>query len=137
MIITTMIFAICIFALTLYYKRKIKKLNKEIRKISDMRKLIGDVQEKTKYSLGFTGFQAYYDGYIGTEPGIRRFAKETTMEYWHIFKDNYERLIYGALWDKLITDDRTEMDNRKMIKVEIKIPYIKMNEKSIEAKIYE
>lgn len=89
-----MIFAICIFALTLYYKRKIKKLNKEIRKISDMRKLICDVQEKTKYSLGFTGFQAYYDGYSGTEPGIRRFAKETTMEYWHIFKDNYERLIY-------------------------------------------
>lgn len=59
------------------------------------------------------------------------------MEYWHIFKDNYERLIYGALWDKLITDDRTEMDNRKMIKVELKIPYIQMNEKSIEARIYE
>lgn len=137
MIIATIIYFICIFAMALYYQHKINKLNKKIRQLSDMRKLVSDVQEKTKFSVCFTGMQAYYDGYSGTEPGIRRFARETTMECWHIFKDNYERLIYGALWDKLITDDRTEMDNRKMIKVELKIPYIQMNEKSIEAKIYE
>lgn len=137
MIIASIIYVICVLALMLHYGRKIKKLNKEIRKNSDMRKFIGNVQEKTKFSVGFTGFQAYYDGYCGTEPGIRRFSKEVTMNCWHIFKDNYERLIYGALWDKLITDDRTEVDNRKSIKVEIKIPYIQLNEKSIEAKIYE
>ena len=137
MIIATIIYFICAFALMLHYERKINKLNENNRRLSDMRKLVVDVQEKTKFSVGFTGMQAYYDGYSGTEPGIRRFARETTMEYWHIFKDNYERLIYGALWDKLINDDRTEMDNLKMIKVELKIPYIQMNEKSIEAKIYE
>lgn len=107
------------------------------RRLSDMRKLVSDVQEETKFSVGFIGMQAYYDGYSGTEPGIRRFAKEMTMECWRIFKDNYERLIYGALWDKLVTDDRTINDNRKMIKVELKIPYIQMNEKSIKARIYE
>jgi len=137
MIIASIIYVICVFALMLHYNRKIKKLTKEIRKISDMRKFIGDVQEERKFYLGFTRFQAYYDGYCGTEPGIRRFAREVTMDCWHIFKDNYERLIYGALWDKLITDDRTEVDNRKCIRVEIKIPYIQLNEKSIEARIYE
>jgi hypothetical protein len=59
------------------------------------------------------------------------------MEYSRIIKDEYERLIYGALWDKLVTDDRTKEDNRKCIKVELKIPYIQMNEKSIETRIYE
>lgn len=137
MIIATIIYFICIFEIALFYQHKINKLNKKIRRISDMRKLVSDVQEKTKFSVGFIGMQAYYDGYIGTEPGIRRFAREVTMDCWHIFKDNYERLIYGALWDKLITDDRTEVDNRKCIKVEIKIHYIQLNEKSIEAKIYE
>lgn len=137
MITATIIYVICIFALMLHYKRKIKKLKEEYRHLSDMRKLISDVQEMTKFSVGFTGFQTYYDGNFGTELGIRTFAKKTTMDCWHIFKDNYERLIYGALWDKLVTDDRTELDNRKLIKVEVKIPYIKMNEKSIEVRIYE
>lgn len=137
MIIATIIYVICVFALMLHYQRKINKLKKENRHLSDVRKLVSDVQEKTKFSVGFTGMQTYYHGSFGTEPGIRRFAKEMTMEYWHIFKDNYERLIYGALWDKLVTDDRTINDNRKMIKVELKIPYIQMNEKSIEARIYE
>lgn len=137
MIIATIIYVICVFALMLHYQRKIKKLKKENRRLSDVRKLLSDVQEKTKFSVCFIGIQDYYDGYSGTELGIRRFADETTMKCWSIFKDNYERLIYGALWDKLVTDDRTAKDNRKMIKVEIKIPYIQMNEKSIEARIYE
>lgn len=136
MIITKIISFICILALALYYNRKIKKLYKEIRKLSDMRKFICDVHETTKFSIGFTGFQKYYDGFLGTEIGIRNFARETTMECWHIFKDNYERLIFAALWDKLVTDDRTREDNSKSIKVDIKIPYIQMNEKSIEVKIY-
>lgn len=105
--------------------------------MSDVRKLVSDVQEKTKFSVGFTGMQTYYDGSFGTELGIRRFAEETAMEYSRIIKDEYERLIYGALWDKLVIDDRTEEDNRKCIKVELKIPYIQMNEKSIETRIYE
>lgn len=137
MIIATIIYVIFVFALMLHYQRKINKLKEKNRHLSDVRKLVGDVQEKTKFSVGFTGFQAYYDGRCGTEQGIRHFARETTMEYWHVFKDNYERLIYGALWDKLVTDDRTVNDNRKMIKVELKIPYIQMNEKSIETRIYE
>ena len=137
MIIATIIYVICVFALMLHYQRKINKLKEKNRRLSDMRKLVGDVQEKTKFSVGFTGFQAYYDGYCGTEQGIRRFAKETAMEYSRIIKDEYERLIYGTLWDKLVTDDRTEEDNRKCIKVELKIPYIQMNKKSIETRIYE
>lgn len=137
MIIASIIYVICVFALMLHYQRKINKLKKENRHLSDVRKLVSNVQEKTKFSVGFTGMQTYYDGSFGTDSGIRRFAKETAMEYSRIIKDEYERLIYGALWDKLVTDDRTEEDNRKCIKVELKIPYIQMNEKSIETRIYE
>lgn len=137
MITATVIYFICIFALMLHYQQKINKLKKENRHLSDVRKLVGDVLEETKFSVRFTGMQAYYDGHCGTEHGIRRFAHETAMEYSRIIKDEYERYIYGALWDKLVTDDRTKNDNWKIIKVELRIPYIQMNEKSIEARIYE
>lgn len=137
MITATVIYFICVFALMLHYQQKINKLKKENRHLSDVRKLVGDVQEKTKFSVRFTGMQAYYDGQCGTEQGIRRFAHETAMEYSRMIKDEYERYIYGALWDKLVTDGRTKNDNWKIIKVELLIPYIQMNEKSIEVRIYE
>lgn len=52
--------------MALYYQHKINKLKKENRHLSDVRKLVSDVQEKTKFSVCFTGMQAYYDGYSGT-----------------------------------------------------------------------
>lgn len=145
MIIATIIYVICVFALMLHYQRKIKKLKKENRRIIETHKRLDDfnktlILDRTiKYKLYQMTISEYFDGnnFGSIENRIEIFSREIALKSWRIYKDFLEREIYAALFDKLVTDDRTVEDNKKMMKVELNVPYIQISAKDIAVRIFE
>lgn len=145
MIISTIVFVVCIYAFRLYYHSEINKLKKENRRIIDNHKRLDDfnktlILDRTiKYKLHQMTISEYFDGnnFGSIENRIGIFSREIALKSWRIYKDFLEQAIYAALWDKLVTDDRTVEDNKKMMKVELTIPYIQISAKDIAVRIFE
>lgn len=129
----------------MHYQRKIKKLKKENRRIIETHKRLDDfnktlILDRTiKYKLHQMTISEYFDGnnFGSIENRIEIFSREIALKSWRIYKDFLEREIYAALWDKLVTDDRTVEYNKKMMKVELNVPYIKISAKDIAVRIFE
>lgn len=145
MIIAMIIYFICVFSLMLHYQRKIKKLKKENRRIIETHKRLDDfnktlILDRTiKYKLHQMTISEYFYGnnFESIENRIEIFSREIALKSWRIYKDFLEREIYAALWDKLVTDDRTVEDNKKMMKVVLNFPYIQISAKDIAVRIFE
>lgn len=147
MTIGSIIYVICIsifltlsILLGLCQQRKINDLKKENRRLKGARI---NYDRKSKFKLNQFTIMEYFEGYyiggfdksIGSR--IQRYSEKAALECSKIFEDFIKRVIYHSVWDKLVTDDRTEEDNRKLIKVELKIPFIEVNRDNIEVRLYE
>lgn len=115
------------------YERKIKKLKKELNK----KIVVGESIKNCSLPIREFVFEKDFRGYLNSsiEERIKEFTDGATEDVWHCYKNYLEESIFSAVWDKLVTDDRTVEDNSVYFDIRLRIPYILPDRHNIEVKI--